>query len=229
MPKTNVAILPDSRPFAFQRIMIAMGNEYQTGRSGLRGKIAAAAARLIAEDGASYETAKKKAVRQILGNARLRGEWLPDNQEIEEALRTHQALFMGKAQQDRLQHLRQSALRMMMELAEFNPHLTGAALNGTAGVHSHIHLQLFTESAKDVEICLLNQNRDISVTEAPFMPGNIQATEAIHFCHEGEVFHLSLFHPKDQRKMARSSRFSMERADINTLKHLLENPADPSA
>ena len=206
--------------------MIAMGNEYQTGPLGLRGKIAAAAARLIAEDGASYETAKKKAMRQILGNRRLPGKMLPDNQEIEEALRTYHTLFMGQAQRSRLAYLRQSALRMMTELAAFNPCLTGAVLNGTAGEHSHIHLHLFTENPKDVEICLLNQNRDISVTDAPLSRNNIQAAETIHFHHDGEIFHLSIFHPNDQRKMARPASAPMERAGISELKHLIENPAN---
>lgn len=224
MPKTNLGILPDSRPFAFQRIMIAMGNEYQTGPFGLRGKIAAAAARLIAEDGVSYEAAKKKAVRQILGDQRIRGKWLPDNREIEQELRTYQALFMAKTQPVRLQRLRQSALGMMMELAEFNPHLAGAALNGTAGEHSHIHLQLFTENAKAVEICLLNKNRDISVTDAPQTQNGIQAMETIHFYHDGETFHLSLFHPNDQRKMARAAGAPMERAGIDELKRLINAP-----
>ena len=204
--------------------MIVMGNEYQTGLSGLRGKIAAAAARLIAEDGASYETAKKKAVRQILGNRRIQGKWLPDNTEIEQELRTYHALFMAQSQHARLHRLRQRALDMMKELAEFNPHLIGAALNGTAGEHSHIHLQLFTENAKAVEICLLNKNRDISVTDAPLTQSGIQAMETIHFYHDGEIFHLSLFHPNDQRKMARAAKAPMERADIDALKRLIKTP-----
>lgn len=224
MPKINLGILPDSRPFAFQRIMITMGNEYQTGPSGLRGKIAAAAARLIAEDGTSYEAAKKKAVRQILGNRRIQGKWLPDNKEIEQELRTYHTLFMAQTQHIRLQRLRQRALGIMMELAEFNPHLTGAALNGTAGEHSHIHLQLFTENAKEVEICLLNKNRDITVTDAPQTQNGIQAMETIHFYHDGEIFHLSLFHPNDQRKMARAANAPTERAGIDALKRLMETP-----
>ena len=44
----------------------------------LRNEIAIAAARMIAEDGADYATAKRKAARQILGDARINGDVLPD-------------------------------------------------------------------------------------------------------------------------------------------------------
>ena len=131
---------------------------------------------------------------------------------------------MAQSQSTRLHSLRQRALDMMEELAEFHPHLTGAVFNGTAGKHSHIHLQLFTENVKAVEICLLNQNKDISVTDAPLTQSGIQAMETIHFQHDGETFHLSLFHPNDQRKMVKATKAPMERAGIDELKRLLETP-----
>jgi hypothetical protein len=59
--------------------------------SNLRRHIAYIAARMIAEDGiADYATAKQKAARQAgLADMNL----LPDNQEIEEALREYQGLY----------------------------------------------------------------------------------------------------------------------------------------
>src|ERR1700688_507762 len=124
----------------------------------LRAEIAVAAARMIAEDGADYGSAKRKAARQILGANKVRGDLLPDNEQIEEEVRQHFALFYGDTQPARLLWLRRIALRLMADLAQFSPYLTGAVLNGTAGEHSDIHLQLFTESPKDVEIFLLNKN-----------------------------------------------------------------------
>ena len=45
-----------------------------------------------------------------------------------------------------------------MELLDvFDPHLTGAVLNGTAGRHSDICLQLFADSDKELEFFLLNR------------------------------------------------------------------------
>ncbi len=131
----------------------------------LRAEIAAAAARMIAEDGADYGNAKRKAARQILGDAKVRGDVLPDNAQIENEVRLYNELFFDDTQPARLLHLRKLALRLMDDLAQFQPYLTGAVLNGTAGEHSDIHLQLFTESAKDVEIFLLNKNINFEVSE----------------------------------------------------------------
>ena len=61
----------------------------------VREEIAIAAARLVAEDGLDYSTAKRKAARQIVGDSRLGGEWLPDNDQIEEEIREYQSLFQA--------------------------------------------------------------------------------------------------------------------------------------
>lgn len=122
----------------------------------LRQRIAQQAARMMAEDGVNdYAYAKKKASRQlgVSDNAVM-----PSNQEIEEALRLHNALFMAEEQPEHLHHLRKNALFTMQLLAKFNPHLTGSVLDGTAGFGSDTHIHLFADSAKDVEIFLLNQN-----------------------------------------------------------------------
>lgn len=205
-----------------------MINKDKTGCDGLRGEIAMAAARMIAEEGATYESAKKRAVRQILGNVRVNGDYLPDNQEIEHELRAYNALFLADTQPARLLHLRQLALQMMQELAEFQPYITGAVLNGTAGEHSDIYLQLFAESAKDVEIFLLNKHFEISVTEAPHHRGKIQAVESIHFFHDGEVFHLSVYNPDDIRKMVKSVGAQTEKGDAEELRQLISEQINSS-
>jgi hypothetical protein len=63
----------------------------------------------------------------------------------------------------------------MEQLAEFHPYLTGAVLNGTAGEHDDIHLQLFADSAKEVEIFLLNRNVNIDISETPHFKGGATA------------------------------------------------------
>jgi hypothetical protein len=121
----------------------------------MRRRIAHEAARLIAEDGGlDYGFAKRKAARQ-LGAADSRN--LPDNREIEEALRSYQALYQGQEQRDRLALLRGIAIEYMEQLADFDPHLTGSVLNGTAGRHSDINLQLFTDNDKELEFFLMNR------------------------------------------------------------------------
>jgi hypothetical protein len=143
-------------------------SNYSTNTEMLRAEIAAAAARLIAEDGADYATAKRKAAKQVLGNTKVRGEIMPDNAQIEDEVRIYNELFFGDTQPARLLHLRKLAIRLMEDLAHFSPYLTGAVLNGTASDHSDIHLQLFAESAKEVEIFLINRNVEFGIGNSSF-------------------------------------------------------------
>lgn len=123
-----------------------------------RSAIASAAARLIAEDGITdYAFAKRKALREL---GLPENSPLPNNIEIEEAVREHQAVFQDDEQQERLLHLRRKALQLMDILQPFSPYLTGSVLDGTAARYAAIDLQLFADSAKDVEIFLLNRNID---------------------------------------------------------------------
>ena len=107
----------------------------------------------------------------MLGDTRVAGEWLPDNDQIEEELREYLALFQSDTQPDELRRLREIALDWMRRLAEFHPYVTGAVLNGTANAHSDIHLQAFTDNPKDVAIYLLNQNVQYDVSETRHFAG----------------------------------------------------------
>jgi hypothetical protein len=189
----------------------------------LRAEIAAAAARMIAEDGADYGTAKRKAVKQVLGNAKVRGDVMPDNAQIESEVRIYNELFFGDTQPARLMALRRMALRLMEELASFTPYLTGAVLNGTAGEHSDIHLQLFTDSAKDVEIFLLNKNVDFDVSESTHFKGRGEPVETISFMWKNEGVHLAIYATDDVRGAVRTpSSGKVERADANALRILIQ-------
>lgn len=186
----------------------------------LRAEIAAAAARMIAEDGADYGTAKRKAARQVLGNQKVRGDVLPDNAQIEDQVREYQALFFGEEHAEHLRHLRQLAVEMMEKLAAFQPWLTGAALNGTATEHSDIHLQLFADNPKDVAVFLLNAGINYEVTETPHFRYPNRGVETLSFMWRNEAFHLTLYDLDDVRG---SSRRTPERADLATVRSLLDN------
>ncbi|MBS0322719.1 MAG: hypothetical protein JSR19_02605 [Proteobacteria bacterium] len=111
---------------------------------------------MMAEDGiADYGRAKRKAARSLGFNE---DEALPSNEEVEAELRIHQSLYQEAEHQDRLRTMRQTALEIMSTLEEFRPYLTGAVLDGTAGRYAAIKLDLFADSAKDVEIFLLTRN-----------------------------------------------------------------------
>ena len=124
--------------------------------SDLRQEIAQSAARLMYEEGISdYARAKRKAIKS-LGIAQ--DVPLPTNAEIDEALREYHALYADEADAAHLLDLRQAALHTMQILQKFNPHLTGTVLEGTAGPYADTDIHVFAESAKELEIFLLNQN-----------------------------------------------------------------------
>jgi hypothetical protein len=190
----------------------------------LRAEIAAAAARMIAEDGTDYGTAKRKAVKQILGNVKVRGEIMPDNAMIEDEVRIYHELFRSDTQPARLLALRKLALLIMEELAQFSPYLTGAALNGTAGEHSDIHLQLFTHSPKDVEIFLLNKGVDFEVSETPHFNGRNDPVETVSFMWRNEGVHLAIYETDDLRGAVKGSTAGrLERANAEAVRNLIKD------
>lgn len=127
-----------------------------------RATIAAAAARLMVEDGITdYYLAKKKAARQ-LGLPEHVG--LPDNLEVAEELRAYRTIYQPENHAEMLRAFRESALQLMELLDDFRPCLTGSVLDGTAGEYSRIDILLFADSAKEAEIFLLNHG--ISVEHA---------------------------------------------------------------
>ena len=212
-----------------------MSSDHSSERDALRAEIAAAAARLIAEDGADYGTAKRKAVKQILGDSKavavvhplgdskVKGNILPDNAQIEDEVRAYNELFFSETQPARLLHLRRLALRMMTELQAFSPYLTGAVLNGTAGEHSDIHLQLFVDSPKDVEIFLLGKDVDFEVSETAHFNGRSEPVETISFMWQNEGVHLALYERDDLRGAVKGSTAGrMERANPDQVALLIK-------
>jgi hypothetical protein len=200
----------------------------------VRDEIAAAAARLIAEDGLDYASAKRKAARQVTGEVRIAGEWLPDNDQIEDEVRAYQAIFHADFQPALLRLLREIALEWMRRLSAFQPFLTGAVLNGTAGEHSDIHLQLFNDNAKDVAIFLLNAGIEYEVHETRHFAGR-GLVETLSFIARDRRLetpyglHLALYQQDDLRgAVRRDERGRPARIDATALAALLEADA-PSA
>jgi len=161
----------------------------------LRGEIAAVAAGLVADAGLDYASAKRKAARQVLGDATVPRGAIPDNAAIDDALREHLTLF-DDGHAARVQRMRSAALQLMRTLQAFNPHLTGAVWKGIVAEHAPIHLQLFCDSPKDVEIFLLNRGLDFAVGEvADFRSGDggRADVEALSLAWQGEPVVLSLY------------------------------------
>lgn len=130
-------------------------------------EIAAAAARLIVEEGLDWGAAKARAARD-LGLPRA---GLPGNDEVEDAVREYIAVFHADTQPGELRALRELAAQWMARLAAFRPHLTGAVWRGTATRLSNIHLQLYCDDAKAAEIELINRGLRFEVGETSFGRG----------------------------------------------------------
>ena len=188
----------------------------------LRQEIAVAAARMIAEEGTSYDLAKRKAARLILGNSRITSEILPDNTTIENEVRLYNELFLAHTQPARLQHLRVISFQLMKKLEMFNPYLAGAVMNRTGGEYSDIHVQLFTENVKEVEIFLLNQRIDFNVSESPHFRGKSHVIETIHFVWQGEAVHMTVYDPDDIRRQNKFFGAHYERANLTELQRLID-------
>ncbi|MDP2007290.1 MAG: hypothetical protein Q8K45_16560 [Rubrivivax sp.] len=114
-------------------------------------EIAAAAAPLVVEEGMEYAAAKRKAARDFGSRAEL-----PSNEQVENAVREHIALFCADTQPAELQALREVAVLWMERLAEFRPHLSGAVWRGTATRLSSVRLDLYCDDTKAAEIALIN-------------------------------------------------------------------------
>jgi hypothetical protein len=200
----------------------------------VREEIAIAAARMIAEDGLDYATAKRKAARQVMGETRVEGTWLPDNDQIEEEIREYQALFQGESQPAVLRHLREIALEWMARLEAFKPFVTGAVLNGTAGEHSDIHLQIFCDNPKDVAIWLLNANvqYDVSETRHFAARGYVETLSFIYRPARDETpvgIHVALYDTDDLRGAVRAdARGRLARANAQALRALLDESSAAS-
>jgi predicted nucleotidyltransferase len=155
------------------------------GRNDERSRIAHFAARIMAEDGVEdYATAKRKAARQA-GSPDTRQ--LPTNDEIDAALRTYQLLYVGEQHQERLRALREHALRIMLDLEQFNPYLTGSVLSGSAGKYADIDLQLYTDNAKGVELYLIQHQIAYRSAQCRLYCGEAMQTVPLFVVDDGGV------------------------------------------
>ncbi|MGH6893117.1 MAG: hypothetical protein ACREEP_12735 [Dongiaceae bacterium] len=181
-----------------------MGRRNGVRQNGMRASIAAAAARIMAEEGIDdYALAKRKAARRL---GAVDSEALPANDEIEAALRAYLALYQAEEHPERIGELRRIALEAMRALERFNPYLTGPVLAGLAGPYAEIDLQLFPESTKEVELFLLDRNIAYAASDERRYTGDrARAVAVISLAWEGVPLRLSVFDPRDERSALKTS------------------------
>jgi len=178
----------------------------------------------MAEDGVDdFALAKRKAAR-VLGATDT--EALPANDEIEAELRAYRALYQAEEHPLRIAQLREVALDAMRTLERFHPYLTGPVLSGLAGPYAEIELQLFPESAKDVELFLLERGIAFETHETRRYSGDrAHAVSAFSLLWQDCAVKLSVFDPRDERVALKTSPAGkvMARAGITELAALLSS------
>lgn len=208
----------------------------------LLSEIAAAAARLVVDEGMEYAGAKRKAQRALGRHGRGRGE-LPANEQVEDEVREHLALFCADTQPGELRVLRRLALVWIAGLAEFRPHLGGAVWRGTATRLSAIHLDLYCDDTKSTEIALINKGVAYDVGSRPDARGGEVdllriATACPEFGEPVTLFLTILDHDDLRGALKPDARGRSWRGDAAALQRLLaadqadgtaDDPPDRSA
>jgi len=190
----------------------------------MRQRIAQMAARLMAEDGIEdIGFAKRKAARQA-GAPETRN--LPDNAEVEAALREYLQLYQPDERSERFDALRQDALELMAWLARFQPHLVGAALSGHAGRYAGVDIHIFADSAKDLELFLINGDIDFSSRESRFwVAGEPRSIPVYEIDGPRSGARIAVFYPDDLRRPVRSSQDGrpMDRANHQRVRESMKS------
>jgi hypothetical protein len=129
-----------------------------------RETLAAVAARIIVESQLTdWSLARRKAAEQLGLSAR--GTAMPSDDEVIAEIKTYHALYGGEAHAEQLQSQRETALEAMRALARFEPRLVGPVAEGWAHEGSDVTIEVFADSAKDVEIELVNLGADVDALE----------------------------------------------------------------
>ena len=198
----------------------------------LTAEIAAAAARLIVEEGMEYGPAKRRAAKLVAPRTRGPVE-LPDNTLVEDEVRAYIDLFCADTQPGELAALRAVALRWMERLSEFEPHLTGAVWNGTATRHSDVWINLFCDDSKAAEIGLLNLRIAYDVGQTTGFRGEPVDVLTVSDRHEAlaqpVLVHLGIYDHDDLRgALRRDARGRAERGPLSAVRALIQpTPTSP--
>jgi hypothetical protein len=192
-----------------------------------KSEIAAAAARMVVEEGLEYGPAKRRAVRQLGLNSRSA---LPDNDAMEDAVREYIELFCADTQPAELAALRRLALTWMERLAQFRPYLGGAVWHGTATRLSDIYIQLFCDDPKSAEMALIENKVDYEArTITGFNGEPVEALSLSSISRElGEAIgvHLMIYDHDDVRgALKRDAKGRTPRGDLGAVRTLVENQA----
>ncbi len=191
-------------------------------------RVAQEAARLMSEHGIrDFHHAKIKAAERL---GILDTQALPRNLEIEQALREHQRLFLADCQPQLLRERREAAVDAMNFLADFEPRLVGAVLEGTADAHSAVCLHVFSDDPDLVLQFLRDQGVPIQMQVRRLRYGRDEQPECpVLLFSAGELpFDLTVL-PRDALRQApldRTELRPMRRAALAQVEMLLADDGD---
>jgi hypothetical protein len=193
--------------------------------SALTAEIAAAAARIVVEEGMEYGPAKRRAAK-VLGKHSVRPADLPSNDEVEDEVREYLAVFCAETQPAELAALREVAAQWMERLARFRPHLTGAVWRGTATRLNSVHLQLYCDDSKEAELALIDLGIDYDVGSLPGPRGAavdvLTVASRSHALGESVTVHLTVLDHDDLRGALKpDARGRTQRGDLSALRQLI--------
>ena len=187
-------------------------------------EIAHTVARLVVEEGLEWGPAKRRAVRELGLPARTA---LPDNDQVEDAVREYIQIFCADTQPIELQALRRLALVWMERMTPFRPHLGGAVWRGTATRLSDIYLQLFCDDPKSAEIALIDHGVSYDPTTVTGFRG--EAAQALSVGSKSEELneiigvHMVVYDFDDLRGALKpDAKGRSSRGDIAAVRRLLE-------
>ncbi len=182
-------------------------------------RIAQLSARLIVEEGIdNYAVAKRKA------SERLGLDWrkfLPDDDSVTAALQEYHRIFRFQQQDEFIHHLRMTALQAMEFLGMFSPRLIGTVLEGTAGEHNPIILNLYPDTPEEVIWKLVEAN--VRFREAPDLVIRCHAKKmeipVLTFQWNTRLIEVRLYLPHARKQIARNA---VPSATIKALRRMLQ-------
>ena len=188
-------------------------------------EISVVAASLVVEEGLEYGPAKRRAVKQMGLPVRTA---LPGNDEVEDAVMEHIAIFCADTQPAELLALRRLALVWMGRMTEFRPYLGGAVWHGVATRMSDIYLQLFCDDSKSAEIALIDHKvAYVPRTVTGFNGESVEALSVHAFCdglNEEVGVHLLIYDKDDVRGALRlDAKGRTPRGDMAAVQRLLHD------
>lgn len=195
---------------------------------GFQRQIVAEAARIICEERLTdYRQAKLKAAERLGLPSRSQ---LPENALIHEAVLEYQRIFGGQEYADHLRLLRQTAIRAMQLLAEFQPRLVGAVATGATTDAHLVRLHGFADKPEMLDIFLQGRGIPYETGERRYRYPDGR-TEEVPTCEfqAGEVgVEMAMFPHEELRRPPLSplDGLPMKRLDLAQAQRLAQEAID---